>query len=298
MLKDTLTTCKIINNPIPGKFVILPSIIIFVCAVFFGDEIAKNHEGLVFLSIIASFFLIVLSFALRESVGEGEVLIIEKNGVVKGVIKKQGSWFICSGKPHLKNISALEKHYELTIQDQLNIDLKLQIEVQHQIIDPIAFFSVSKEKESFLIKKEIDLIVRNLTQEKPFTGINNEKINDGRNELVDYGKKVVSTLKDDLNKVFENTGLIINNVELNSISYSDKVMQGLLKRSQVSGIVAAKRELAKGLTDVVTETVKEMAEKMKNENNCEMTEDEKKDLAAKLLICLSTEHKNDEPKSK
>lgn len=112
-----------------------------------------------------------------------------------------------------------------------------------------------------------------------------EKINKNDICLRSGHNEINVELKRELTERLEPAGILVVEAYINEISYAPEIATVMLKRQSAQAIIAAREKIVQGAVSIAGHAVNSL----KENNICELNDDEKSDIVSNLILVLCTE---------
>ena len=130
------------------------------------------------------------------------------------------------------------------------------------------------------VKVQTETAIRYIGCKYPYEEVNKNDIclKSGHNEIN-------SELKRELCERLESAGIEVVEAYINEISYAPEIATVMLKRQSAQSIIAAREKIVQGAVSIAGHAVNSL----KENNICELTNEEKSDIVSNLILVLCTE---------
>jgi len=143
-------------------------------------------------------------------------------------------------------------------------------------------FSVENYSEYLSI--QTDSTIRNAARLYPYDVFNEDDYDDGVREKTLRGSslEIAETMKTDLQKRVQNAGLVIEEVRITHLAYSEEIAAAMLQRQQAVAIIAARKKIVDGAVGMVKMAIDKLGE----DNIVLLDEERKAAMVSNLLVVL------------
>ncbi|MBR3756769.1 MAG: SPFH domain-containing protein [Firmicutes bacterium] len=154
-----------------------------------------------------------------------------------------------------------------------------------RVVDPTkAVFNVEDYTEFLSI--QTDSTIRNIARMYPYDimdtdgdGIQDEK------SLRGSAQEIAETMKNELNKKVEFAGLMIEEVRITHLAYSEEIAAAMLKRQQAEAVIAARAKIVEGAVGMVKMAIDKLGE----EEVVYLDEERKAAMVSNLMVVLCSD---------
>lgn len=154
-----------------------------------------------------------------------------------------------------------------------------------RVVDPTkAVFNVEDYTEFLSI--QTDSTIRNIARMYPYDimdtdgdGIQDEK------SLRGSAQEIAETMKSELNKKVEFAGLMIEEVRITHLAYSEEIAAAMLKRQQAEAVIAARAKIVEGAVGMVKMAIDKLGE----EEVVYLDEERKAAMVSNLMVVLCSD---------
>ena len=145
-----------------------------------------------------------------------------------------------------------------------------------------AVFSVENYQEYLSI--QTDSIIRNVARLYPYDVFSENDNDDGIKEKTLRGSalEIAETMQSELQKRVESAGLVIEEVKITHLAYSEEIAAAMLQRQQAVAIIAARQKIVDGAVGMVKMAI----EKLGDDNIVLLDEERKAVMVSNLLVVL------------
>lgn len=239
---------------------------------------------------IGVFVIALIQLAGFTSIEPREVLVVQLFGTPKGKLSKTGfRW----SNPFYSAVtfSKKERNFEtneLKVNDANGSPLLVAGVVRWQITDPAAlYYSLDDSDEpGVFFSTQAEGNIRNVVKIYPYDVSTEEKEGkDGQEPvqtLTSSTDKITNEILDAINKDVAKFGIRATNVNFNNLSYAPEIANAMTAKQQTKATLDAKKELTKGVTDLIGETLQQI----ERSSHITLTEQDKSALAKNLTLVL------------
>lgn len=154
-----------------------------------------------------------------------------------------------------------------------------------RVVDPTkAVFNVEDYTEFLSI--QTDSTIRNIARMYPYDimdtdgdGVQDEK------SLRGSAQEIAETMKAELNKKVEFAGLMIEEVRITHLAYSEEIAAAMLKRQQAEAVIAARSKIVEGAVGMVKMAIDKLGE----EEVVYLDEERKAAMVSNLMVVLCSD---------
>ena len=206
------------------------------------------------------------------------------NGEATGMIavknEKTGSYTHAAGKP--KKISLKTRTLDNRTQkvnDALGNPIVIGTVVIWRVADPTtAVFAVENFEDYLSI--QCDSVVRDIARQYPYDSMD---ISDADEKtLRGSASEVSEIMQQELAARVQAAGLVIEDVRITTLAYSDEIAAAMLQRQQASAIIAARQKIVEGAVGMVKMAIDQLGE----EEVVVLDEERKAAMVSNLLVVL------------
>ena len=154
-----------------------------------------------------------------------------------------------------------------------------------RVVDPTkAVFNVEDYTEFLSI--QTDSTIRNTARLYPYDNYDeiDDDQDDGVNEMTLRGSslEIAQSMKKELAEKVEFAGLLIEEVRITHLAYSEEIAAAMLQRQQASAIIAARTKIVDGAVSMVKMAI----DKLNEDEIVELDEERKAQMVSNLLVVL------------
>ena len=274
-----------IIHPVNGTVMLIVNLILLVAfCVLFAVGVQQTEGG----SFIASVVMIVVScvgvaavliaFGGLKTVRPNEALVLTLFGAYYGTIRKPGFYFVnpfsASNSPlhvaAVKNVNSKSgeggtvaisgrkrvslknntlKNEKQKVNDGMGNPIVIGTNVIWRVDDPTkAVFNVEDYAE--FISIQTDSTVRNIARLYPYDVIdeeNDESEKTLRGSVQEIADRMQAALQEQVNIA----GIVIEDVKITNLAYSEEIAAAMLQRQQATAIIAARQKIVDGAVGMV-----------------------------------------------
>ena len=305
-----------IIHPVNGAVMLIVNLILLVAfCVLFAVGVQQTEGG----SFIASVVMIVVScvgvaavliaFGGLKTVRPNEALVLTLFGAYYGTIRKPGFYFVnpfsASNSPlhvaAVKNVNSKSgeggtvaisgrkrvslknntlKNEKQKVNDGMGNPIVIGTNVIWRVDDPTkAVFNVEDYAE--FISIQTDSTVRNIARLYPYDVIdeeNDESEKTLRGSVQEIADRMQAALQEQVNIA----GIVIEDVKITNLAYSEEIAAALLQRQQATAIIAARQKIVDGAVGMVKMAI----DKLGDEEIVLLDEERKAAMVSNLLVVL------------
>ncbi len=154
-----------------------------------------------------------------------------------------------------------------------------------RVMDPTkAVFNV--EDFTDFLSTQTDSTIRNIARMYPYDIMDTEE-DEVKNEksLRGSAQEIAETMKAELNKKVEFAGLMIEEVRITHLAYSEEIAAAMLKRQQAEAVIAARAKIVEGAVGMVKMAIDKLGEE---EVVC-LDEERKAAMVSNLMVVLCSD---------
>ena len=273
---------------------------------------------LVIVSMFVFIFSVIMLAGLR-TVRPNEALVLTLFGKYHGTIKKSGFFFVNPfstgfnptyeamkaelaqrNKEKLANngevstaTPSVGKAISLKVQtldngvqkvnDMMGNPIKIGAVVIWRVEDPTAaVFSVENYKQYLSI--QTDSTIRNAARLYPYDTFDEGEESDGTKEKTLRGSalEIAEIMQADLQEKVKDAGIVIEDVRITQLAYSEEIAAAMLQRQQAVAIIAARQKIVDGAVGMVKMAI----EKLNEDEIVRLDEERKAQMVSNLLVVL------------
>ncbi len=305
-----------IIHPVNGAVMLIVNLILLVAfCVLFAVGVQQTEGG----SFIASVVMIVVScvgvaavliaFGGLKTVRPNEALVLTLFGAYYGTIRKPGFYFVnpfsASNSPlhvaAVKNVNSKSgeggtvaisgrkrvslknntlKNEKQKVNDGMGNPIVIGTNVIWRVDDPTkAVFNVEDYAE--FISIQTDSTVRNIARLYPYDVIdeeNDESEKTLRGSVQEIADRMQAALQEQVNIA----GIVIEDVKITNLAYSEEIAAAMLQRQQATAIIAARQKIVDGAVGMVKMAI----DKLGDEEIVLLDEERKAAMVSNLLVVL------------
>ncbi len=305
-----------IIHPVNGTVMLIVNLILLVAfCVLFAVGVQQTEGG----SFIASVVMIVVScvgvaavliaFGGLKTVRPNEALVLTLFGAYYGTIRKPGFYFVnpfsASNSPlhvaAVKNVNSKSgeggtvaisgrkrvslknntlKNEKQKVNDGMGNPIVIGTNVIWRVDDPTkAVFNVEDYAE--FISIQTDSTVRNIARLYPYDVIdeeNDESEKTLRGSVQEIADRMQAALQEQVNIA----GIVIEDVKITNLAYSEEIAAAMLQRQQATAIIAARQKIVDGAVGMVKMAI----DKLGDEEIVLLDEERKAAMVSNLLVVL------------
>ena len=206
------------------------------------------------------------------------------NGEATGMItvknEKTGSYTHTPGKPKKISLKArtLDNRTQ-KVNDALGNPIVIGTVVIWRVADPTAaVFAVENFEEYLSI--QCDSVVRDIARQYPYDSMDAEDADE--KTLRGSASEVSEIMQQELAARVQSAGLVIEDVRITTLAYSDEIAAAMLQRQQAAAIIAARQKIVEGAVGMVKMAIDQLGE----EEVVVLDEERKAAMVSNLLVVL------------
>lgn len=172
------------------------------------------------------------------------------------------------------------------VNDVMGNPVIISANVIWRVVDPTrAVFNVENYTEFLSI--QADSAIRQIARLYPYDIYDDTPEDDSDNDINEKtlrgsSMEIAENMKYELSKRVEFAGLLIEEVRLTHIAYSEEIAAAMLQRQQASAIIAARRKIVDGAVSMVKMAI----DKLNEDDICILDEERKAQMVSNLLVVL------------
>lgn len=236
-------------------------------------------------AVIALFML--PGFAMLEP---RDVYVIQLFGVPKGKLSKQGFRWVNPFYSAYK-FSTKERNFEtseLKINDANGAPILIAGIVRWHINNPVAMYyqlEDSNHPERFF-SSQVEGNFRNVVKQHPYDTASSEEKDDKAEKVIptltSSSDEITKEILEAINTDVEQFGIKVTDVNFNNLCYAPEIANAMTAKQQTKTLLDAKKELTSGVTNLVGDTIKQLADN----DDIKLTDQDKSALAKNLTLLL------------
>ena len=227
-------------------------------------------------------FLLWNSYAI---VNPNEAVVAQFFGKYVGTLKEEGFRFFLNPLYGKSRISLRINNFEsskLKVNDVNANPINIAAVVVWRVYDAAeALFEVEKYQHYVQIQSEAAL--REMATKYPYDAIEEKDI--GGITLSGHQDVIAKELQASVEARLSRAGIAVLEARISYLAYSTEIAQAMLRRQQVSAVVAARREIVDGAVGMVELALEQLSEKQ----IIDLDEDKKATMVSNLLVVLCSE---------
>lgn len=249
------------------------------------------------LAGIALFLVCLICFGGVKVVHPNEAVVLTLFGSYYGTLTRAGCFWVnpfCSTLPGKKSVSLklnTLKNEKQKVNDAQGNPVLIGSNVIWRVVDPTrAVFNVEHYEE--FISIQTDSTIRNIARLYPYDLIDDEEENDEKAEktLRSSSQEIAASMRDELQKRVEEAGIVIEEVKITDLAYSEEIAAAMLQRQQATAVIAARAKIVDGAVGMV-----KMALDRLNEDEIVVLDDERKAAMVSNLLVVLCSGKDTQP---
>ena len=254
-----------------------------LCILFAGFKVLAPNQAYVFTlfgkyygTLKSSGFYFVNPFvnANAPAAMSGEAI-----GPAMAKNEKTGSYTYTAGKP--KKISLKTRTLDNRTQkvnDAMGNPIIIGSVVIWRVADPTAaVFSVENFEE--YLSTQCDSTIRNIARLYPYDTMEDDA---DEKTLRGSSSEVSEIMQQELAERVKDAGIIIEDVRITTLAYSDEIAAAMLQRQQATAIIAARQKIVEGAVGMVKMAIDQLSE----EEVVVLDEERKAAMVSNLLVVL------------
>ena len=277
MGRHTIESYKSVSNGycmLGVFFVILLSMIIFI-----GICCTSNPELLAVLFFFFIVELVIYKGFFTNTPNDAHILTYF--GKYLGSVKNVGYFWVNPFYNHFK-ISLKRNIFRsevIKVNDKTGNPIMVGCIVVWRVKDTArAYFDVQNYRT--YVRVQTETAIRYIGCKYPYEKLNKDDIclRSGHNEIN-------NELKRELTERLGPAGIQVDEAYINEMSYAPEIATVMLKRQSAQAIIAAREKIVQGAVSIAGHAVNSL----KENNICELNDDEKSDIVSNLILVLCTE---------
>ena len=290
-------------------------LLVSVAAMVFGGvcmEAGSILPGVLLLITGAlAFIALCICFAAYKVVGPNQALVLTLFGKYYGTLRAPGFYavnpFVTANAPAVMNgeptepvqkISASGVQTSVTLGKPKKISLKTRTldnkkqKVNDALGNPIiigsiviwrvanptvAVFAVENFEEYLSI--QCDSTIRNIARLYPYDAMSEDQ---SEKTLRDSSQEISEIMQWELSDRVADAGLVIEDVRITTLAYSEEIAAAMLQRQQATAIIAARQKIVEGAVGMVKMAIDQLSE----EEVVVLDEERKAQMVSNLLVVL------------
>ena len=233
---------------------------------------------MIFISILA--FLMMIGFSIIKP---NEALVITFFGKYQGTCINNGFYWFNPFTLRTK-ISVRARNINgdtLKVNDKMGNPILIGIVLVWKVEDT---FKASFDVDNYVmfVNVQSEAAVRNLAGSYPYDNLEDEH---AHITLRGGGEEVNKVLEDALTERLAIAGIKVIEARISHLAYAPEIAGAMLKRQQVTAIVAARYKIVEGAVSMVELALKQLSEK----NVIELDDEKKAAMASNLMVVLTAD---------
>ena len=231
--------------------------------------------------IFVSIFIVCFIFKGFFTNTPNDAHVLTYFGRYIGSVKKVGYFWVNPFYTHI-HISLKRKIFRsevIKVNDKSGNPIMVGCIVVWKVNDTAkAHFDV--QNYEYYVRVQTETAIRYIGCKYPYEKVNKDDIclRSGHNEIN-------LELKRELTERLEPAGIEVSEAYINEMSYAPEIASVMLKRQSAQAIIAAREKIVQGAVSIAGHAVASL----KENNICELNEDEKSDIVSNLILVLCTE---------
>lgn len=254
--------------------------------------------GLAAMAAAVVLFLVCLvCFGGVKFVHPNEAMVLTLFGSYYGTLTRDGCFWVnpfCSTLPGKKVVSLklnTLKNEKQKVNDAQGNPVLVGSNVIWRVVDPTrAVFNVEHYEE--FISIQTDSTIRNIARLYPYDLFDEDEDDDEKVEktLRSSAQEIAASMRDELQKRVEEAGIVIEEVKITDLAYSEEIAAAMLQRQQAAAIIAARAKIVDGAVGMV-----KMALDRLSEDDIVVLDDERKAAMVSNLLVVLCSGKDTQP---
>lgn len=254
--------------------------------------------GLAAMAAAVVLFLVCLvCFGGVKFVHPNEAMVLTLFGSYYGTLTRDGCFWVnpfCSTLPGKKVVSLklnTLKNEKQKVNDAQGNPVLVGSNVIWRVVDPTrAVFNVEHYEE--FISIQTDSTIRNIARLYPYDLFDEDEDDDEKVEktLRSSAQEIAASMRDELQKRVEEAGIVIEEVKITDLAYSEEIAAAMLQRQQAVAIIAARAKIVDGAVGMV-----KMALDRLSEDDIVVLDDERKAAMVSNLLVVLCSGKDTQP---
>ena len=203
----------------------------------------------------------------------------EPTGMTVSKNKKTGSYTYAAGKS--KKISLKTRTLDNRTQkvnDAMGNPIIIGSVVIWRVTDPTAAVFAVENFEEYL-STQCDSTIRNIARLYPYDTMENDA---DEKTLRGSSSEVSEIMQQELAERVKDAGIVIEDVRITTLAYSDEIAAAMLQRQQATAIIAARQKIVEGAVGMVKMAIDQLGE----EEVVVLDEERKAAMVSNLLVVL------------
>lgn len=226
-----------------------------------------------------------------------EAMVLTLFGSYYGTLTRDGCFWVnpfCSTLPGKKVVSLklnTLKNEKQKVNDAQGNPVLVGSNVIWRVVDPTrAVFNVEHYEE--FISIQTDSTIRNIARLYPYDLFDEDEDDDEKVEktLRSSAQEIAASMRDELQKRVEEAGIVIEEVKITDLAYSEEIAAAMLQRQQAVAIIAARAKIVDGAVGMV-----KMALDRLSEDDIVVLDDERKAAMVSNLLVVLCSGKDTQP---
>ena len=284
-----------ILHPANGVVMLVINLIVLVA---FGFLFAFGIRQAVDKHVVAAVIMIVaacigmvavcIAFGGLKTVRPNEALVLTLFGAYYGTIRESGFYFVNpfseSNSPvYDKRVSLKSntlKNEKQKVNDGMGNPIVIGTNVIWRVSNPTkAVFNVEDYAE--FISIQTDSTVRNIARLYPYDVVDEDN-DESEKTLRGSVQEIADRMEEALQERVNVAGIIIEDVKITNLAYSEEIAAAMLQRQQATAIIAARQKIGDGAVGMVKMAI----DKLGDEEIVLLDEERKAAMVSNLLVVL------------
>lgn len=147
-----------------------------------------------------------------------------------------------------------------------------------RVVNPTqAMFNVENYKEFLSI--QCDSVIRNIARMYPYDNLDEDAT---EKTLRGSSQEIADSMRAELQEKVNGAGLLIEEVRITNLAYSDEIAVAMLQRQQAAAVIAARQKIVEGAVGMVKMAIEQLSE----EEVVVLDEERKAAMVSNLLVVL------------
>ena len=270
---------------LPGGILLAVSLlgITVLCILFAGFKVLAPNQAYVFTlfgkyhgTLCQPGFYFVNPFVTANA---PSAMNGEATGPTMTKNEKTGGYTYTSGKP--KKISLKTRTLDNRTQkvnDAMGNPIIIGSVVIWRVTDPTAAVFAVENFEEYL-STQCDSTIRNIARLYPYDTMENDA---DEKTLRGSSSEVSEIMQQELAERVKDAGIVIEDVRITTLAYSDEIAAAMLQRQQATAIIAARQKIVEGAVGMVKMAIDQLGE----EEVVVLDEERKAAMVSNLLVVL------------
>lgn len=282
----------------------IASTALFVFGVIFLSNTSYVAGGILLGVGIVGWIVFSILCAGLKNVNPNEALVFTLFGSYYGTIRTPGFYFvhpfctaICPSNRSSVSINTADNNVALTtvnkkislktltlcnakqkVNDALGNPVIIGVNVIWHVADPtMAVFNV--ENYNKFLSIQCDSVIRNIARLYPYDTMEDDT---DEKTLRGSSQEIAEMMKTELSDKVADAGLVIEEVRITNLAYSEEIAAAMLQKQQAVAIIAARQKIVEGAVSMVKMAIDQLGE----EEIVVLDEERKAAMVSNLLVVL------------